>query len=182
MKSLSVLLVALVLLPGCFLKLRPPGEEPSSEGTYDFVSINIDSSTFIEISMTGGYHYGGANPTRHDYEIRPDGKAVFRSRSMYTEDRTVEYDMPREQLERLAGRIIGEGFFEMRRLYDCDLDDAECKRRKRHYPPAVPLVLEVTIGNVSKKVEVTVFEHGMTDYPDGLEVIVNEIRGLFQSE
>jgi hypothetical protein len=180
MKRSLVLLVALALISGCFLRLHPPREEePASGETYQFVSIAVDSSTFIEISMSGGHMYGGANPTSHSYEIQGDGTAVYRTESMYTKNRIVEYEMPRERLEALARSIISEGFFEMHSLYDCDHNNAACERRKRHYPPAVPLMLNVTIDDVSKTVEVTVFERGMIDYPDGLQAIVDEIRGIF---
>lgn len=183
MKRSLVLFLAFSLLSGCFLKVRPPKEEAHGiDQPYDFVSIVMDSTTFIEISMSGGYMYGGANPTNMRYDIYNIGTAVSRAESMYSGERILEYDMPREQLEWLAQYIIDQGFFEMRNRYDCDGGNRDCEGRKRHYLPAIPLALTVTIGDVAKTVTVTVFERGMIDYPDGLELIVSRIKNIFQEE
>jgi len=63
----------------------------------------------------------------------------------------------------------------MKELYDCDQSNQPCQDRKIKYPPAVPLKIEVTFGQVKKQVTVTVYEKGMVEYPEGFELIANRI-------
>jgi len=160
MRRLSLILILVV---GC-LKPTPP-------------LPTITKDTFIEISLTGGGIYGGINPTIENIkEIKNKGEVLLSSAALYTGSQKDSKKISRARVENLAGYIIGHDFFKMKDVYDCKPRDKNCELRKTGYPPAVPLVISVTIGNLSKTITVTVFEKGAADYPEDLEAIVNKIN------
>ena len=143
----------------------------------------ISSDTFIEIKMEGGGFYGGANPvTENTKLIKNDGTVVIRNKQLYTGSGEKTFSIPRAKVEELAHFITDNGFFQMKELYDCDQSNRECQDRKIKYPPAVPLKIDVTIGQVRKQVTVTVYEKGMVEYPDEFELIGNRIEELTNQE
>ena len=146
---------------------NPAGQEPGE----------VNRGTFIEITVEGGGFYGGANPvTENRRVIKNDGTIVIRRKQLYTGDKEEILVIPRGEVEALAKFIRDQGFFQLRNVYDCSSSDGECQERKKKYPPAVPLKIEVAIGEVRKQVTVTVFEEGMVDYPESLDAIVNRIE------
>ena len=156
-------IIALILISGC-IKPAPPLPK-------------ITRDTFIEISLTGGGIYGGINPTIENVkEIKNNGEILLSSKALYTGSQKYSKKNSRAQVEDLAGYIMDRDFFKMRDVYDCRKWDKNCESRKSNYPPAVPLTISVTIGNLSKTITVTVFEKGAADYPKNLEAIVTKIN------
>ena len=153
----------MILISGC-IKPTPPLPK-------------ITQDTFIEITLTGGGIYGGINPTIENVkEIKSNGEILLSSKALYTGSQKYSKKISRAQVEELAKFIIGRGFFKMRDVYDCRTGDKNCESRKKNYPPAVPLTISVTIGNLSKTITVTVFEKGAADYPEDLEDMVTKIN------
>jgi hypothetical protein len=141
----------------------------------------IDSNTFIEISLDGGGLYAGVNPTtRNNKLIENDGRILIKFRQLYTGERNEMFFTSRAEVERLARFIRDNAFFAMKNLYDCAASDGECEYRKKKYPRPVPLRMNVVIGNSEKQVTVTIFKMGVVDYPDELETIVSEIDGVIR--
>ncbi|KPL00672.1 MAG: hypothetical protein AMJ91_03675 [candidate division Zixibacteria bacterium SM23_73_3] len=142
----------------------------------DFFRQKIDSNTFIEISIEGGGIYGGINPTTKNRKvIRTDGGITVTKEQLHTGGKVETFFTTRAEVEELARFIRDNGFFGLNGIYDCSESNSECQGRKKKYPRPVPLEIEVTIGDLKKKVIVTVYEKGMIDYPDNLEVIVNQV-------
>ena len=159
----------------CFKSSPPVNEIKSPEVT----SLKINSGTFIEIRIDGGGFYGGVNPvTENTKLIKNDGTVVIRNKQMYSSGEERTFSVPRAKVEELAIFITNNGFFQMKELFDCDQSNQQCRDRKIKYPPAVPLKIDVTIGQVRKQVTVTVYEKGMVEYPDGFELIANRIDEL----
>jgi hypothetical protein len=143
------------------------------------VADEIGATTFIEITMEGGGFYGGYNPfTENTRLIKTTGEILVHTRQLYTGERDEILSASRGEVEKLGRLIRHSGFFSMRDVYDCDGSSSECYDRKKKYPPAVPLHLDVTIGRMRKGVTVTVFEEGMIDYPESLQSIVDRIDEL----
>lgn len=137
----------------------------------------IDSKTLIEISLAGGGFYGGINPvTENKKLIKSNGEILVNYKQLYTGDKEESLSTSREKVEELAGFIRDHGFFAMKDIYDCDTLNKECQDRKNHYPPSVPLKISLTIGNSTKEIIVTVYEKGIVNYPEALELIVNTIN------
>jgi hypothetical protein len=158
-------MIALILVCGC-VKPAPPLPLPK-----------ITPDTFIEITMTGGGIYGGINPTIENKKvINNNGEVLLSSQALYTGSQKYSKNISRAQVEELAKFIAGRGFFSMKDVYDCRRGDKNCELRKTGYPPAVPLTISVTIGNLKKSITVTVFEKGAADFPENLEAIVNKIN------
>lgn len=143
----------------------------------------IYSDTFIEISIDGGGFYGGINPTTVNKKvIKNSGEVLITRKQLYSQGETKIVFITRDKAEELAKFILDKNFFEVRDIYDCDENNQKCKDRKRHYPPAVPLRIDVTIGNWSKKVVITVYEKGMIDYPQKIEEIVTKINEVINED
>lgn len=137
----------------------------------------INSKTVIEISLSGGGIYGGINPTTENKKtIKNNGETTIIYKSLYGSSSRQTYLIKREELENLAQFIVDNGFFNMKDVYDCSTFNLKCEDRKNRYPPAVPLIIDVTIGEMKKKVIVTVYEKGMVDYPKKLDKIVDKIN------
>jgi hypothetical protein len=136
----------------------------------------IDRSTFIEIAVAGGGFYGGTNPTTEDRKvIHDDGTVLIRHNQLYSDGTETTLFVSRDEVEKLARFILDEGFFRLENLYDCDIADSECQKRKKRHPRPVPLDIDVTIGEARKRVTVAVYDQGMVIYPDNLESIVDKI-------
>jgi hypothetical protein len=139
----------------------------------------IDSDTFIEISLVGGGIYGGDNPTTENKRvIENDGRILIKLKQLRTGERNEILFTSRAEVKQLAKFIRDHGFFAMKDLYDCGASDGKCEQRKKKYPRPVPLRINVAIGNSEKQVTVTIYEMGMVDYPDELEAIVSRIDGV----
>lgn len=164
-KYLPLSILILFLVVGC----NPVKESPQE----------IDGSTFIQIRLEGGGFYGGINPVTENIRmIKATGEILIHTEQLYTGERNDTLFTSRDEVEKLARFISDKGFFTLKDMYDCDPSNEECNERKKKYPPAVPLQVDVTIGNMRKSVTVTVFEKGMIDYPESFEAIVDRINEL----
>jgi hypothetical protein len=176
MKRFLPLMILLVVAGCAYWKSKCPVNETKP---LEITPPQINSNTFIEIKMEGGGFYGGANPVSENTRlIKNDGTVVIRNKQLYTGGKERIFSIPRAGVEVLARFISDKGFFNMKTLYDCDQSNRECQERKRKYPPAVPLRLDVTIDQAGKQVTVSVYEKGMVNYPDEFELIVNRINEL----
>jgi len=175
MKRLFLILVILhVACAGCYTKLYQHTYIEDQLSKYQIPII--DSETYIHITMVGGYMYGGVNPmTERNIAIHDDGTVVLTMNQLYSDRFIGECHISRDEIEYIANLIIDGGFFEMDDIYDCSSYNPDCWRRKKRYPRPVPLRLNVIIDDIEKEVEISVFEREMIDYPEGLDVIVDEI-------
>lgn len=173
MKQYLLILILLVIFISKCTRQTSPRQEISSD---KLPSQEISSDTFIEISLEGGEFYGGINPvTENKKVIKSDGEIVISYKQLYTPSEEKTLFTSRDKVEGLTRFIRDHGFFAMKDIYDCDTSNKECQDRKNHYPPAVPLKISVTFGNSTKEVIVTVYEKGMVNYPEALELIVKKI-------
>jgi hypothetical protein len=180
MRRIFAVLMFASLLCGCYTRFHSePLHRDTTDVTHEPISMKIDSTTYTEISMSGGGFYGDANPvTGRRFEIRNNGESIYWTRQLYTGEREKRHFISRSEIENLALFIIEKGFFQMRDHYDCSDYNRDCERRKHHYPPAVPLTLTIRIGEHAKTVTVSVFEKGMIDYPQGLEEIAKRVSDI----
>ena len=175
-KQYVVLVISFVLLIGGCARQSVTLHEIDSE---KLPPPEIDSDTFIEISLVGGGIYGGDNPTTENKRvIENDGRILIKLKQLRTGERNEILFTSRANVKQLAKFIRDHGFFAMKDLYDCAPSDRKCEDRKKKYPRPVPLRIDVAIGNVEKQVTVTIYEMGMVDYPDELEAIVSRIDGV----
>jgi len=172
-KYLLVLILFFIFSCACYRRACPPQKIRSDKS----VSQEINSETFVEISLLGGGIYGGINPVSQDKKvIENNGTILISYKQLYTDGKSKTLFTSRGEVEELAKFIHDNGFFAMKNVYDCSASDKECKDRKTKYPPAVPLRIKVTIGNLKKEVKVTVYDKRMINYPDNLKAIVNKIN------
>ena len=169
---LPILILLVFFVNGCTRQTVPRQEMSSDESSLQ----EIKSNTFIQISLEGGGFYGGINPVAENKKvIRSDGEILISYKQLYSPGEEKTLFTSRDRVEETAAFMRDSGFFVMKDIYDCDTLNKECQDRKNHYPPAVPLKIRVTIGNLTKEVIVTVYEKGMVNYPEVLELIVNKI-------
>ena len=142
--------------------------------------IDTHYAGFIQIIYRPGGFYGGANPTTSPMvTINGDGEVTRTHRSLYGGTSSQTSFVAQDRVQELAKVIIDNGFFEMDDIYDCSPGDRECEESKHHYPPSVPLELEVIIDNYEKKVILTVYrENLVVDHPATLDTILKAIGEL----
>ena len=161
-------IVGIILISGCVQQIPQ-----SKENNLD----TNNSDTFVEIFLDGGGFYGGVNPpTENRKIIKSNGEIIISRKSLYDNGTGKNYFVSRSEVEGLADFISAKGFFNMEDVYDCSMANQKCEDRKNHYPPAVPLKIGATIGNLNKTVTITVYEDGMIEYPKELAEIVNNIN------
>ena len=160
-----LIIAALIIVTGCVQQVPDDLDEKKA-----------DSDTLIEISASGGGTYGGINPVvDNTLIIKSDGHVTFSKKQFYDVSLKDDYYISRQDVEELAEYIMSEGFFEMEDVYDCSSNNTKCENRKNNYPPATPLTINVTIGDMNKAVEVTVHEDGMVEYPKNFDRIYERI-------
>lgn len=151
-----------------------------------------DSANVIEICMSGAEFYGGINPiTKLNKTIKGNGEIVIERANLFTGDRKEVKHISKTEVKNLADFIVKSGFFQMNDFYDCAEDDSKCEARKHKYPPATPITLSVTVGDVYKEVTVTVCFYRaygadafrkFIDYPDEFDIILNKIDAVVYSD
>ena len=87
----------------------------------------------------------------------------------------------RAELEQFMEYVKSQGFFDMKRIYDCD--QLYCSKRKAQKPKPVPLRLVIAYGNRRKIVTVTIWglDKNQVDYvprPKGLDNIIFAIQEM----
>lgn len=138
--------------------------------------------TYINIELIGGGYYGGINPVLKDFIlIKTDGRLIKELESVQNGLHVVKKNIPREELERFAEYIVGQGFFEMERGYDCNT--SACMYRKKESPRPVPLRLSVAYGNRKKLITIAIWGKDdlnvkYVDYPPALDYIIEAIQKM----
>lgn len=138
--------------------------------------------TYINVELIGGGYYGGVNPVLRDYiHIKSNGRLIQEHKSVQHGLKVVKKDIPREELEQFIEWVERQGYFEMERMYDCEMPI--CQKRKRQKPSPVPLRLAITYG--SKKKVITISIWGMddnqihyVDYPKALDNIIDAVQRM----
>ena len=170
-----------LLYAGIIVAVFACSSTPPSSRIQTASYATIDSSTYIEIKRVGQKFSAGANPVIRDFlEISNDGSVLFVIEQMYTGRREMSKSLSRKDLEKLAQFIMEQGFFEMEDIYDCRT--AECEYKKRHYPPATPVTISVSMGSISRAVKVTVLDKEVLDYPEGFDTILDRLNALVELE
>lgn len=137
---------------------------------------------YISIELIGGGYYGGIDPVLRDYIlIKNDGRLIKEFKSVNTKLTTAKVDIPRPELEEFAEFILSQKFFDLERIYDCETE--ACQRRKRMQPTPIPLRLAVAYGNRRKVVTISVWgkdEHApqYIDYPKEIDNIIESIQRM----
>jgi len=141
-----------------------------------------EKRTYINVELIGGGYYGGVNPVMRDYtHIKSDGRLIKEHKSAQHGLKVTKKDIPREELEEFAEWITRQGFFDMNRIYDCEMPI--CQKRKRQKPTPIPLRLAITYGNRTKVITISIW--GMddnqihyVDYPKELDNIIDAIQRM----
>lgn len=137
---------------------------------------------YISIELIGGGYYGGIDPVLRDYIlIKNDGRLIKEYKSVNTGLITTKIDIPRPELEEFAEFILSQKFFDLERIYDCETE--ACQRRKRMQPTPIPLRLAVAYGNRRKVITIPVWgkdehEPKYIDYPKEIDHIVDAIQRM----
>ena len=131
------------------------------------------------IELTGGGFFGGIDPVMRDHTvIKPGGRLVKEFKTVQTDLRSTAADLDVDEYNRLAEFIESKGFFDLDRMYDCDSE--LCQNRKRQKPTPVPLRIAVSNGKRNKVVNIAIWgkdERGVkyVDYPDELEQVIQAV-------
>ncbi len=141
-----------------------------------------EKQTYINVELIGGGYYGGVNPVMRDYtHIKSNGRLVKEHKSAQSGLKVTKKDISREELEEFAEWVTRQGFFEMNRIYDCEMPI--CQKRKRQKPTPIPLRLAITYGNRTKVITISIW--GMddnqihyVDYPKELDNIIDAIQRM----
>jgi len=141
-----------------------------------------DYEPYINIELIGGGYYGGIDPVLRDFiQIKNDGRLIKEYKSVHNGLITTKKNIPRAELEQFAEFIIGQQFFEMNRMYDCEANI--CQARKGDKPTPIPLRLAVTYGSRRKVVTISIWGKDKSniryvDYPAPLDEIITTIQKM----
>ena len=141
-----------------------------------------EKEDYISIEVTGGGFYGGLNPTLRDYiHIKSDGRLIKEHKSRENGLSVIKKNIPRAELERFAEYVVSQDFFNLERIYDCETE--LCQKRKRQKPTPIPLRVAIAYKERRKVVTIGVFgadQHKIryVDYPPALDNIVAAIQKM----
>ncbi len=137
---------------------------------------------YISIEVIGGGFYGGINPTLRDYiHIKNDGRLIKEYKSRQNGLVVTKRDIPREELEKFAEYVVAQDFFELERIYDCESE--ACQQRKKRKPAPIPLRLAIAYKEKRKVVTISIFGKDnrnikYLDYPPALDKIIATIQKM----
>ena len=137
---------------------------------------------YISIEVVGGGFYGGINPTLRDYiHIKNDGRLIKEYKSRQNGLVVTKRDIPREELEKFAEYVVAQDFFELERIYDCESE--ACQTRKKRKPAPIPLRLAIAYKEKRKVVTISIFGKDnrnikYVDYPPALDKIIAAIQKM----
>ena len=140
------------------------------------------SLTYISIELTGGGFYGGINPVTKDYvHIKNDGRLIRELQNEQDGLLVTKKTISRTELEKFAQSIIDKGFFEMKRMYDCE--SIICGKRLQQKPRPIPLRIAVAYGDRRKVITINIFGQDnrkvrYVDYPEELDQIIAGIQNM----
>ncbi len=142
----------------------------------------VGNGKYISIELAGGGYYGGVNPVIRDYiHIKSDGRLVKEFKSLKGGLQVSKGFISRAELEQFMDYVESQGFWKMKRLYDCE--DATCAKRKKKRPKPIPLRLVIAYGSHRKIVTITVWglDKNNMQYvpvPEGLNNIIYAIQEM----
>ncbi len=142
----------------------------------------VGNGKYISVELVGGGYYGGINPIIRDYiHIKSNGRLVKEFKSRKGGLQVNRKFISRAELEQFMEYVESQGFFEMKRIYDCD--DLFCAKRKKQSPKPIPLRLVIAYGNKRKIITVTVWgldKHKVNyvKHPKGLDNIIYAIQEM----
>lgn len=137
---------------------------------------------YISIEVIGGGFYGGINPTLRDYiHIKNDGRLIKEFKSRQNGLVVTKRNIPREELEKFAEYVLAQDFFELERIYDCETE--MCQQRKKKKPAPIPLRIAIAYKDKRKVVTVSIFGKDnrnvqYVDYPPALDQIIAAIQKM----
>lgn len=137
---------------------------------------------YISIEVIGGGFYGGINPVLRDYiHIKNDGRLIKEHKSRQNGLVVTKRDISRAELEKFAEYVVAQDFFELERLYDCETE--QCQQRKKRNPAPIPLRLAIAYKDRRKVVTISIFgkdNHKIQyiDYPPALDKIIAAIQKM----
>ncbi len=141
-----------------------------------------EKPVYISIELIGGGYYGGIDPVLKDYiQIKSTGRLIKEFQSVQNGLVVTKKNIPRDELEEFAEFIMAKNFFNLERIYDCE--DELCQKRKRIKPTPIPLRLSVTYGSQKKVITITVWgkdknETQYVPYPKELDQIIVSIQRM----
>lgn len=137
---------------------------------------------YLNIEITGGGFYGGADPVYRDYiRIKTDGKLIKEFISQHRGSIVTKRVIPREELDLFMQFVTEKGYFDFERLYDCTFN--ACQIRKKSVPRPIPLQICIAYGSRKKVVNVAIWgrdEKNMqyVDYPPALDAIIEAVQKM----
>ncbi len=137
---------------------------------------------YINVELIGGGYYGGVDPVLKDFiHIKTDGRLIKEFQSVNSGLHVTKKNIPREELEMFADYVVKQGFFELERLYDCEV--AGCIKRKSMKPTPIPLRLSIAYGQRKKVITIAIWgkdDLGVqyVDYPAALDKIIDAIQRM----
>ncbi|MEM6319048.1 MAG: hypothetical protein AAF960_15350 [Bacteroidota bacterium] len=137
---------------------------------------------YISIEVIGGGYYGGLNPVLRDYiHIKSDGRLIKEHKSQQNGLVVTKRNIPRPELEKFAEYVVAQDFFTMERIYDCQ--DELCQNRKKKKPMPIPLRLAIAYKDQRKVVTIPIFGQDnrriqYIDYPPALDKIIAAIQKM----
>jgi len=145
-------------------------------------TVPKENTPYISIEVIGGGFYGGINPTYRDYiHIKNDGRLIKEYKNRENGLVVTKRNIPREELEKFAEYVVAQDFFNMKRIYDCETE--LCQNRKRKKPSPTPLRLAVAYKDQRKVVTISIFgkdnrQIQYVDYPPALDKIISAIQKM----
>ena len=142
----------------------------------------VGNGKYISIELVGGGYYGGMNPVIRDFiHIKSNGRLIKEFKSKKGGLQVNKTYIPRVELEQFMEYAESQGFFEMKRIYDCD--QLYCSKRKKQNPKPIPLRLVIAYGNKRKIVTVTIWgldknKVNYVPHPKGLDNIIYAIQEM----
>ena len=142
----------------------------------------VGNGKYISVELVGGGYYGGINPIIRDYiHIKSNGRLIKEFKSKKGGLQVNRKFISRAELEQFMEYVESQGFFEMKRIYDCD--DLLCIKRKKQSPKPIPLRLVIAYGDKRKVVTVTIWgldKHKVNyvPHPKGLDNIIYAIQEM----
>ena len=133
----------------------------------------------IRIEIAGGGYYGGINPVYRQFiKIDSKGRLIREVHTAREGLMITKKNISRAELEDFAEWIQEQGYFKLKREYDCD--DPECHKRKREKPRPVPLQIVVTVGQDTKVISIPIWGEDnqhirYIEYPALLDQIVQTV-------
>lgn len=147
----------------------------------------VSPTDYIDIFVSGGGTLKDNNSKIYDrISILHSGVIQREYKTKADGVQRVEKKISKDELTKLAQYIADMSYFDFKHEYDCEDDNTSCNQRFGKQPSLVPLELNVTIGEKSNKVKVSIFapetEQNLVNYPTQLEKIMKAIYTVVEKQ